>query len=114
MMPKVNGTEFRNPKGVSMNHKVYSLYLAVAVGVGLVFLTSCGTVSSSSSTTKGVGVTSTFSFYASGLEANNCATGATCNFYALAGVVTIDTNGNVVTGEQDYNDGYGITSPQPS
>jgi hypothetical protein len=53
--------------------------------------------------------TSNFSFYASGLEAI-CGSG---NYYALAGSVAIDTNGSVVAGEQDYNDAFGCTSPQP-
>jgi hypothetical protein len=36
------------------------------------------------------------------------ATGFT---YALAGSITVDGNGNVTAGEQDYNDGHGILSP---
>jgi len=48
-----------------------------------------------------------FSFYLTGLESST-------NFYAVAGAITIDGNGNVLGGEQDYNDGLGITSPQPS
>ena len=36
------------------------------------------------------------------------------NFYALAGSVAIDADGNVLAGEQDYNDAFGFTSPQPS
>jgi hypothetical protein len=51
-----------------------------------------------------------FAFYLSGLEAINGGS----NFYALAGAVTVDGNGNVLGGEQDYNDGAGLTSPQPS
>jgi len=35
------------------------------------------------------------------------------NYYALAGSVLIDSQGNVVGGEQDYNDGEGNASPQP-
>jgi hypothetical protein len=60
-----------------------------------------------------VGTSSQFSFYLSGLE----AIGATPppNFYVLAGAVAINTTTGAVTGgEQDYNDGNGITSPQPS
>jgi hypothetical protein len=48
-----------------------------------------------------------YAFYLSGLESS-------LNFYAVAGVVQLDGNGNVLGGEQDYNDGLGITSPQPS
>ncbi|HEY6303347.1 MAG TPA: hypothetical protein VIX14_09800 [Terriglobales bacterium] len=51
-----------------------------------------------------------YAFYLSGLEAINFGP----NFYALAGSVTVDGNGNVLGGEQDYNDGSGLTSPQPS
>jgi hypothetical protein len=56
------------------------------------------------------GPTTSFSFYVSGEEAINFGP----NYYALAGAVTIDTNGNVTGGEQDYNDAFGITSPEPS
>jgi hypothetical protein len=52
----------------------------------------------------------TFAFYLSGLEAINGGS----IFYALAGAVTVDGNGNVLGGEQDYNDAAGLTSPQPS
>jgi hypothetical protein len=51
-----------------------------------------------------------YSFYLSGLEALNFGP----NFYALAGSVTVDGNGNVLGGEQDYNDGFGLNSPEPS
>jgi adhesin/invasin len=51
----------------------------------------------------------TYVFYLSGQETFGP------DFYALAGAVTIDSTGNVVGGEQDYNDGgYGFASPEPS
>ena len=53
-----------------------------------------------------------FSFYLSGLETINNTKGP--NFYACVGSVAIDVNGKVVAGKQDYNDGFGITSPQPA
>jgi len=53
-------------------------------------------------------VANTYVFYLSGQE----STGP--NFYALAGSVEIDPTGNVLAGEQDYNDAFGFTSPQPS
>ena len=56
------------------------------------------------------GKTLAFSFYLSGQEAINSGP----NYYALAGAIRVDTSGNVVGGEQDYNDASGLTSPQPS
>jgi hypothetical protein len=55
---------------------------------------------------------SRYSFYLTGLEVN-CASDNGF-FYALAGSVGIDASGNVVGGEQDYNDAHGCTSPQPN
>ena len=52
-------------------------------------------------------------FSLSGQEAINNV-GGVVNYYAVTGAVTIDANGNVLGGEQDYNDAFGITSPQPS
>jgi hypothetical protein len=51
-----------------------------------------------------------YSFYLSGQELINGGP----NFVVLAGSVTIDSTGAVLAGEQDYNDAFGITSPQPS
>jgi hypothetical protein len=48
----------------------------------------------------------TYVFYLGGQEAFG-------TFYALAGSIEVDTSGNVLAGEQDYNDGEGFTSPQP-
>jgi hypothetical protein len=50
-----------------------------------------------------------YAFYLSGLEAIDDGP----NFYALAGSVSVDGNGNVLEGEQDYNDGLGLQSPEP-
>ena len=52
-------------------------------------------------------------FYLTGAEVTNPVPVGP-NFYALAGAVTIGTDGTVAAGEQDYNDGDGNTSPQPS
>ena len=63
---------------------------------------------------------STYTFYLSGQEKANASNGGVISYYAIAGVVRIDSDGNVVAGEQDYNDAAksasvpGITSPQPS
>jgi len=56
--------------------------------------------------TNGGGV---YSFYLSGYEAGF----VTPNFYALTGSVLLDASGDIISGEQDYNDGIGIQSPEP-
>jgi hypothetical protein len=54
---------------------------------------------------------STNSFYSFYLTGMNMDYGS---LYAVAGSVTIDTNGNVLAGKQDYNDDFALTSPEPS
>ncbi|MGA2743517.1 MAG: hypothetical protein ABSE44_02375 [Candidatus Sulfotelmatobacter sp.] len=55
------------------------------------------------------GTSNTYVFYLSGQETFGP------DFYALAGAVEINNSGNVVAGEQDYNDGgFGFASPEPS
>src|SRR6202167_5432613 len=54
-----------------------------------------------------------YAFYVSGLEALNQDFNGGPSFCALAGSVTVDGNGNVLGGEQDYNDGLGLNSPEP-
>ncbi len=53
--------------------------------------------------------TTTYVFYAGGAEAPNTGNGDLESYYAVAGAVAIDANGNVVGGEEDYNDASGIT-----
>jgi len=60
--------------------------------------------------TAAVGTSTNYSFYVSGLEDLNEDAGVP-NSYALAGSVTIDSDGTVVGGEQDYTDGFGLHSP---
>jgi hypothetical protein len=50
-------------------------------------------------------------FYVSGEEAPNANNGGFVNYYSIAGALTIDSNGNVLGGEEDYNDAFGVTSP---
>ncbi len=49
-------------------------------------------------------------FYVNGLE-NSPQFGPGPVYYAIAGAVGFDLSGNVLGGEQDYNDGNGFTSP---
>lgn len=53
-----------------------------------------------------------YSFYLSGQE--YLVQGSVTGLYVVAGSVAIDPSGNVLAGEQDYNDGAGHTSPEPS
>ncbi len=46
----------------------------------------------------------TYVYYASGEESNG-------SYYAVAGAVTLDSAGDIMAGEQDFNDGVGLTSP---
>jgi hypothetical protein len=55
--------------------------------------------------------TTSYAFFLSGQEID------TSGYYALAGSVAVDSNGNVLAGEQDYNDGSGgngPSSPEPA
>lgn len=86
-----------------------TLLTAVLLLAGSFWLAGCG--SSGVSTGGGGGSnpnpTSSFAFYASGIEGIDAGP----NFYAVAGSVSIDTStGNVVDGEEDYNDAVGITA----
>ncbi|MGA8500947.1 MAG: hypothetical protein WB683_05320 [Candidatus Sulfotelmatobacter sp.] len=92
-----------------MNRKLYAISLA-AVFLAISFLTSCSSSSSTTPPPPPPASTTPFAFYLSGQEEINEGP----NYYALAGAVTIDASGNVTAGEQDYNDGFGITSPEPS
>ncbi len=74
----------------------------------LALLPGCG--SSSHSAPPPPSQTSAYSFYMTGMELINGGP----NFYAVAGSLTIDQNGKVTGGRQDYNDAFGLTSPQPS
>ncbi|HKS81899.1 MAG TPA: hypothetical protein VJR23_10385 [Candidatus Acidoferrales bacterium] len=67
-----------------------------------------GTASFSLSNTSVAVTTQSFSFYAAGTD-----TADDFNF-TIAGAVTVDSNGNVTGGEQDFNDGVGLTSPEPA
>jgi hypothetical protein len=56
----------------------------------------------------------TYVYYVSGWEKIN-ETNSNPNYYTIAGAVTIDADGNILGGEQDYSDGMGNTSPgEPS
>jgi hypothetical protein len=63
--------------------------------------------------TASTSTTQNFVFYLYGSEGN--ASNGNYNLLSLAGAVTINLKTGAVTGGvQDYNDGYGVTSPQPN
>ncbi len=106
-------TEATNSSGVATS----SVFTAnsTAGGPYNVTATSAGLTPVSFSLTNTAPVASTTAvFYLSGQEIPNANNGSTISYYAVAGSVRIDANGNVLAGEQDYNDGDGVTSPQPS
>jgi hypothetical protein len=103
-------TDTTNASGVATSstftaNGTYGAYTVTATAAGI-----SGTATYSLTNTTSLAGATLFSFYLSGLESIN--TGP--NFYALAGSVAIDANGTVIAGEQDYNDGFGFTSPQPA
>jgi len=84
-----------------MNRRINVSLFAAAMCLSFGLLTGCGSNSNNTKT-----ATSTYVYYASGQESINDGP----NYYAVAGAVTIDANGNITGGEQDYNDAYGITA----
>jgi hypothetical protein len=81
--------------------------VANATAGGFTVTASSGTLTPATFhlTNTAVGTTvTTYVFYASGEETINA------NYYAVAGAVSIEANGTVVTGEEDYNDAAGLTS----
>jgi hypothetical protein len=87
-----------------------TMYTAPSSAVGSVTITATSVTNSAAFATANVnistsgGLAGNYAFYVSGLDFNSV--------YSLAGSVTIAANGTL-TGEQDYNDGSGITSPEP-
>jgi len=92
---------------------VATTYTAPPTAVGSVTITATSlknaTVTASVNVTISTsgGLAGNYSFYVSGWDGNQS------NVYSLAGSVTIGADGTL-TGEQDYNDGSGVTSPQPA
>jgi len=104
-------TVMTNSSGVATSSVLTANTMAGTVAVTAA-ATGASTAASFSLTNQPGAVASSYSFYMSGQEAINSTMGV--NFYALAGAVTFDSHGNVVAGEQDYNDAFGLTSPQPA
>jgi hypothetical protein len=73
-------------------------------------VTGTATAANFSLTNAMPGPSHNYSFIVSGLDAARYGT----NCYALAGSVTVDSNGYVLAGEQDYKDDWKAASPQPT
>jgi hypothetical protein len=76
----------------------------------MVTITAKSATDSSANASTNVNVTVNFTFYLSGSESGTLTDTTGPNFYGVAGAVTVDADGNVLAGEQDYNDADGITS----
>ena len=96
-------TDITNDKGVATS----SLFTANGTaGTNMVQAAVVGAPSPVTFSLTNIPVTH-YSFYMSGEDTS-------ANYYALAGSVAIDSAGNVLAGEQDYNDGGGgAASPEP-
>ncbi len=87
---------------------VATTYTAPATAVGSVIITATSIKNSAVTASVNVtistsgGLAGNYAFYVSGEDFNG--------LYSLAGAVTISANGSL-TGEQDYNDALGVTSP---
>ena len=105
-------TDLTNASGLATS----STFTANATvgGPYTVAATATGAASPANFSETNTAAPSTYTFYLSGQEKPNANNGGIISFYAVAGVVRIDSSGNVLSGEQDYNDGHGVTSPQPS
>jgi hypothetical protein len=96
-------TDITNNVGLATS----STFTANAVGGTYTVTASVsGAPSPSSFSLTNIPVTS-YTFYMSGQDASG-------GYYALAGSIAVDGSGNVLGGEQDYNDGgFGFASPEP-
>ena len=99
-------TEATNSSGVAAS----STFTANATAGGPYTVTATATGVATAANFSLTNIPMAMAFYLSGWEAINGGD----NYYALAGSVAIDGNGNVLAGEQDYNDAFGLTSPEPS
>ena len=88
---------------------VATTYTAPATAVGSVIITATSVKNSAATASVNVtvstsgGLAGNYAFYVSGEDFNSAV-------YSLAGAVTISANGTL-SGEQDYNDADGVTSP---
>jgi hypothetical protein len=113
--PSCGTTSFNPDQTQSGAASMFTAPSAVPPGSQQVTITATSvsdTSISSNSVNITIGVASNnFSFYVTGREANDAG-----DTYSIAGIVTIsaDGTGRVLGGVEDYNDGDGITSPQPN
>ena len=91
-----------------MNRRIYTGIFVAVVCLGIGLLTGCGSSSSKTPPPPPPPTKANYVFYASGQDTGG---GTGENYYAIAGALTIDSNGKVLGGEEDYNDAFGITSP---
>jgi hypothetical protein len=103
-------TETTNASGVATTSQ--TLTANGIVGGFTVTATASGVTTPATFTetnTATVVTSNTYVFYASGQELPNANNGGLQSYYAIAGAVTVDASGDILAGEQDYNDASGIT-----
>jgi len=107
------GTNTENDNSDASGHATASDFVANSTTGGPYIVTATSgalAAANFSLTNTAAAAASHYSFYVSG--ADTFPPGY--NFVAIAGAVTIDAAGIVTGGEQDYNDAFGVTSPEPS
>lgn len=112
-MPSCGEGSFDPLTSLSGEATVFTAPPAIPAG-GQVTITATSVTDPSVSASTNITITNAavatlnFTFYATGEEAFEIP-------YSIAGVVAIATDGSgtVIAGEEDYNDGDGLTSPQP-
>ena len=97
-------TDTTNSSGVATSSVFTASTTAGAYAVTASATGATASASFSLTNTAVVVTNNTYVYYASGQESNG-------HYYAVAGAVTLDSSGDIIAGEQDYNDGVGLTSP---
>jgi len=103
---KATETDTTNSSGVATSsaftaNATAGSYTVTASATGATSSASFGLTNTAATVTS---TNNTYVYYASGQEASG-------NYFAIAGAVTLDSAGDIIGGEQDYNDGVGNTSP---
>ncbi|MGA8270163.1 MAG: hypothetical protein WB919_01310 [Candidatus Sulfotelmatobacter sp.] len=106
--PAATDVETTNSSGVATSTTFTANATAGAYAITASATGATSSASFSMTNTAAVATNNTYVYYVSGQESSSSGPG---HYYAIAGAVTLDSTGDIIGGEQDYNDGVGITSP---